>query len=469
MNRNSGFLRKRCSGLKLARLWGLTICMLILTACGSGGEELFEATAPDGAAAEASADAASEAEAVSDSSDAVWEDSGAKPQGKLSGDFRVNSFGWRPADTKIAVLLDHGGAAVALRRTADNAVVATYTPSPVKLEGKYSGDQYSTVDFSSFTTPGEYYLYLPSADSRSYVFRLAENVYDIVGVAAAKASYFQRCYHDKVLPYAADTLGGFPGKGGQWVDGVCHAGDSKVPPGPGSANNGTLDLHGGWHDAGDYQKTLWERGVPQMLFAYEVNPAVWKDGQSNIPESGNGIPDILDEVKWELDFYLRMQRPDGHFLSALKGQETLTTTVSPPSASNESRFYFDGTSPPEGDGWSGQSVTIARATGNVVLSLAHAAIVFRATGQTATGNGYAAAAASGWNWLAAKSLSGEERSLKAAAAAAVFRMDPAIATAKSFADAFPWDTWDGAIAADTVTPADAALSCGAWHYLLNVS
>src|SRR5262245_50567653 len=89
------------------------------------------------------------------------------------------------------------------------------------------------------------------------------------------------------------------------------------PGGPGSPDHGLLDVHGGWHDAGDYQKTLWGRGVAQMLFAYEVNPVAWTDGQLGIPESGNGIPDLLDELRWELDFYLRMQRPDGHFMTSV--------------------------------------------------------------------------------------------------------------------------------------------------------
>src|SRR5208283_3115760 len=197
------------------------------------------------------------------------------------------------------------------------------------------------------STSGDYYLYVPALDVRSYVFRIADDVYNIVGAASVKAYYFQRCNHDKQLPFASDALLGFSGIGGEWVDGACHAGDAQ----------------GGWHDAGDYQKTLWGRGVPQMLFAYEINPTAWTDGQLNIPESGNGIPDILDEAKWELDFYLRMQRPDGHFMTSTKGDNP--TVTSPPSASNEARVYFDCTSP-SGNGWSGGGVTIGEATGNAV-------------------------------------------------------------------------------------------------------
>ncbi len=50
--------------------------------------------------------------------------------------------------------------------------------------------------------------------------------------------------------------------------------------------------------------------VVPLLMAYELNPSVFGDDW-NIPESGNGVPDILDEVRWECDWLLRMQMPDG--------------------------------------------------------------------------------------------------------------------------------------------------------------
>ncbi len=384
-------------------------------------------------------------------------------RGTLSGVLRVDNFGWRTTDTKVAVLLGQAGATVELIEASTGQPVGSYNSSSPLQNDAYSGDGYSTVDFTAFTTPGEYYLYLPALDIRSYGFRVADDTYNVVGAASVKAYYFQRCNHDKALPFASDALLGFPGNGGQWVDGACHSGDAHAPAGPGSADNGVLDVHGGWHDAGDYQKTLWGRGVPQMLFAYEVNPTAWPDGQLHIPESGNGIPDILDEARWELDFYVRMQRPDGHFMTSTKGSNA--TVTSPPSASNEGRVYFDGTSP-SGNGWSGGGVTIGEATGNAVLALAHAAIVFRAISQASLAAGYAAAATAGWNWLSGYVASGSEKDLKAAAAAAVFRMDPTQTSAQAFADAFPWDTWDGMIPA-TVTPGEGTISTGAWHYLMN--
>ncbi len=75
------------------------------------------------------------------------------------------------------------------------------------------------------------------------------------------------------------------------------------------------DLHGGWFDAGDYNKyTSWTaRAVIVLLRAYEENQNAFGD-DSGIAESGNGIPDILDEVKWALDWLERMQNVDGSLL-----------------------------------------------------------------------------------------------------------------------------------------------------------
>jgi hypothetical protein len=391
----------------------------------------------------------------------------APPVGELTGALRVNHLGWRPGDRKVAVLLGTGDVAVELRRVTDGEVVGTYTASGLSTD-EDSGDSHATVDLSAWTTPGDYYLLVPTLDVRSYAFRIGADVYDIAGAAAAKSFYYQRCNHERVLPHASDALLGYPGIGGQWVDGACHETDHAAPAGPGSADHGALDVHGGWHDAGDYQKTLWGRGVVELLFAYEVNPDAWTDGQLNLPESGNGIPDLLDEARWELDFYVRMQRPDGHFMSSAKGRGPDTGGISsPPSASNEGRVYFDCTSP-SGDGWSGGGVTLAAATGHATLALAHAAIVFDAIGQAVVADGYAVAAESGWNWLAGQGLTGDEDRLKAAAAAAIHRMDPTLTSAGTFAEGFGWATEDG-LHPYSMTPGHLVLSAGAWHVLLDAA
>ncbi|MBI5531891.1 MAG: glycoside hydrolase family 9 protein [Deltaproteobacteria bacterium] len=390
----------------------------------------------------------------------------APPVGDLSPLIRIDHFGWRTADNKVAVVLNAtAGLAVELRRAVDSSTAGSFTAGSVQVD-EDSGDSYAPVDFSSVTEPGEFYLLIPSLGARSYPFRIADDVYNIVGAASVKAYYYQRCNHDKALPYASDVLGGFPGIGGQWVDGACHMTDSSAKAGPGSDDHGALDVHGGWHDAGDYQKTLWGRGVPEMLFAMEINPGAWTDGQLNTPESANGIPDLLDEVAWELDFYVRMQRPDGHFMSSTKGHAA--TVTSPPSASDEERVYFDCTSPNGGE-WSGGGVTLGAATANGTMSVAHAAIVYRAIGQNALADKYQQAALAGWGWLNGYTAANEgERRGKAAAAAAVYRMDPTQASAKALVEAFDWSGWDGMLPY-SATPSESVIAAGAWHVLANAA
>ena len=95
------------------------------------------------------------------------------------------------------------------------------------------------------------------------------------------------------------------------------------------------DLRGGWYDAGDFNKyTSWAaRYIIALLHAYEEHPQAFSDDYG-IPESGNGIPDILDEVKWGLDWLVRMQNSDGSLL-CVQG----LASASPPSDAKGDSYY----------------------------------------------------------------------------------------------------------------------------------
>src|SRR5208283_2894977 len=109
------------------------------------------------------------------------------PMGTVTGAFRVNNFGWRTGDTKTGVLLGNAGAAVQLIDAASGNVVASYTAGSPLQTDPYSGDAYASVDFTAYATPGDYYLYAPSLNVRSYIFRIADDIYNIVGAASVKA------------------------------------------------------------------------------------------------------------------------------------------------------------------------------------------------------------------------------------------------------------------------------------------
>lgn len=108
-------------------------------------------------------------------------------------------------------------------------------------------------------------------------------------------------------------------------------------------------------ETGDNGDTLW-----YLLTAYELNPGVFPQNQINLPESGTGLPDILNQAKWELDWYLKMQMTDGHVLEGVH-VTNLGTLASPPSADTTTRGY----NPPS---YESEAVFVA--------STAHAARIF---------------------------------------------------------------------------------------------
>jgi endoglucanase len=145
------------------------------------------------------------------------------------------------------------------------------------------------------------------------------------------------------------------------------------------------DLHGGWFDAGDYNKyTSWAaRNVIVLLRAYNENPTAFGD-DSGIAESGNGIPDVLDEVKWALDWLARMQDTDGSLL-CVQGLDQAT----PPSAATGPSYY-------------GPATTGASLMG--AAAFAYAAKTYSARSEAdlrGYGNDLATRARRAWDWATA--------------------------------------------------------------------
>jgi endoglucanase len=139
-------------------------------------------------------------------------------------------------------------------------------------------------------------------------FEIDKAVYRDVLKAAVRMFYFNRanfakekrfaCVGDKCWLHGVDYMG--PGQ-----DKEAHSVLDKN-------NDKTIrDLSGGWWDAGDTDKytTFTYSVMHQLLSAWEDNPGPFTDDY-NIPESGNGLPDLIDEIKYELDFLKKMQAPD---------------------------------------------------------------------------------------------------------------------------------------------------------------
>jgi hypothetical protein len=212
------------------------------------------------------------------------------------------------------------------------------------------------------TTPGTCFVFDTERNVRSASFKVDQRVYKDVLKASLRTFFYQRSGFAKQQPYAEPC----------WTDSRAYMGpgqDSEARDITDKYNAAKVrDLSGGWFDAGDTNKyvTFAARAVHPLLTAYQENPAVFTD-DFNIPESGNGIPDLLDEVKWETDWLKKMQYPDG--TAALKVGEISYVPAAPPSSDHSPRYYVP-----------------ACTSASVALAgmLAHASLVFGATSALAS-------------------------------------------------------------------------------------
>ena len=265
----------------------------------------------------------------------------------ISTFIHVDQFGYLPTATKVAVLSNPQvgynasnsysfPAMMELRNANTDAVV--FSAAPTMWNGGathgQSGDQGYWFDFSSYTTPGTYYVYDAENDERSATFSIDEAVYEEVMKTAFRMFYYNRCNLAKEETYA----------GADWTDAVSFLNplqdaNCRFIDDPGNAAL-EKDLSGGWFDAGDYNKyvTFTYSTMHNLLWAYQENPDVFGDDW-NIPESGNGIPDLIDEIKWELDWLLKMNNVDGSTQIKMGSQNYSENAASPPSNNTDQRFY----------------------------------------------------------------------------------------------------------------------------------
>jgi endoglucanase len=302
----------------------------------------------------------------------------------------VDQFGYRPADEKIAVLADPvsgfnagdhylPGDRLDVRRLKDNVTVFSGHPVIWKngITQETSGDRGWWFDFTPVDTPGQYYIFDETNQCSSFPFTVSDNVYENLLKAAQKMFYYNRCNYPKKLPWS----------GVDWIDVASHLGpgqDAEARYVNDKENAGSArDMRGGWYDAGDYNKyvTFAFNPVHVLFTAYEQSPSVFGDDIS-IPESGNGIPDLLDELKWEMDWIIRMQDTMGGVF--IKIGYIDYNVPSPPGADKRPRYYGPVCS----------SSTI------VASSLfAHAALVYATIPQFADEvTGLTDRAVKAWNW-----------------------------------------------------------------------
>ncbi|MEJ1963997.1 MAG: glycoside hydrolase family 9 protein [Gammaproteobacteria bacterium] len=263
----------------------------------------------------------------------------------------VDQFGYRPADQKVAVIrtpqtgFDTAdtfapGTAYEIRRadngtTSFSGTIGTWNGGAVQAS---SGDKGWWFDFSALNTPGTYFVYDVTKKVRSPTFNVAQDVYRNVLKAATRMYFYQRSGSSggggsKQPPHAEQC----------WADAPAYVGagqDTQAHDATDQQNAAKVhDLGGGWFDAGDTNKYVTFAATPvhELLSAYQQKPTVFTD-DFNIPESGNNIPDVVDEVKYEVDWLKRMQfAADGSV--ALKVGVLGYPSQSPPSSDTSKRFY----------------------------------------------------------------------------------------------------------------------------------
>ncbi len=212
---------------------------------------------------------------------------------------RVNQLGYRPDAYKNAVIGEETSAkefSLVDAKTGDEVYKADllFANDMDKEDEKFTGEKNAYADFSDYKTEGNYKIKV--GDFESEEFEINDDVYDDILDDSLKMLYLQRCGCKLEEEYAGD-----------FAHDLCH--DKKA------VYYGTkkkADVSGGWHDAGDYGRYIVSgaKAAADLMLAYEHNPDVFDD-DLGIPESGNSIPDILDEVKYELDWFFKMQDENG--------------------------------------------------------------------------------------------------------------------------------------------------------------
>jgi endoglucanase len=299
--------------------------------------------------------------------------------------FKVNQVGYLPWAPKYAYMgawlgpelgawRPHGELAGWQLVDAATGEVVKDSPDPPRVhvldteteEGApWTGEKTYEMDFSEIAREGEYFLRVPGV-GRSAAFKIWRGAAEEAFRVHMGGLYQKRCGIAKEEPWTHWTA---PACHTEVVRGVFPPEEGKLPSGifwfdiirdtTDWEHGERLQLAGGWHDAADFDRRPQHLGiVNDLCAAYLMRPENFPDGQLRIPESSNGIPDILDEAEWGLRHLLAGQREDG-------GVGTWVETTDHPG-------------PGDVEKWDGMQYALSRATRRSSLAYAaHASLLAR--------------------------------------------------------------------------------------------
>ncbi len=256
---------------------------------------------------------------------------------------RVNQLGYFPYAAKKATVKVNMGATAVDWQLKDNKgnIVANgkaylYGPDHAARE------ELQIIDFSDYTKPGKDYQ-LIAGSAVSFPFDIGTDMYSQMKYDALKYFYHARSGINIEIPYCVES---------EWARAAGHTEDTAAFI-TGRNYNGpkTIDGKGGWYDAGDHGKYVVHGGLAlwilQNQYEYSVKEgryAVFSDRTLNIPESGNGKSDLMDESRWEMEWMLKMQIPEGFDRAGMvvhkMADENWTYLPTRPDQDKEKRIYY---------------------------------------------------------------------------------------------------------------------------------
>lgn len=212
---------------------------------------------------------------------------------------KVDQVGYLPDMQKAAAVVAPVKVSAFTIRDSSNDLVVFTGQAAQPEDDADSGDRVQLLIFSDLRKAGRYYLDVPDV-GRSWDFSIGPDVYRRAFYLAMRGFYGQRC------GTAVDLGPEFPG----YRHAACHLAGAWDAS---SGYQGTRASVKGWHDAGDYGRYVVNSGISTgtLLWAYELFADKLKGISLNIPESGNGTPDILNEARWNIEWMLSMQDQDG--------------------------------------------------------------------------------------------------------------------------------------------------------------
>lgn len=218
-----------------------------------------------------------------------------------STDIRLNQIGYYPTMPKLAIVKGVGSQPFFVLAGSDTIFRGTLSTAQT---WSYSNESVSIADFSALQNQGSFRLAVDGIGT-SLPFEIKHRVHNNLAKAVIKGFYYQRASTPLLSTHA-----------GVWARAAGHPDTSVLVHSSAATTERPtgfkISSPRGWYDAGDYNKYIVNSGISvySLLATYEHFPEYCSALELNIPESGNGIPDILDETLWNIRWMLTMQDPN---------------------------------------------------------------------------------------------------------------------------------------------------------------